>query len=401
MKEKRGSRLEGSGFGNLFNSKLTIRNSKLKRIEVTKRLDFLLYLLEEQYKMDDSRFAHGGNVYEYGQDIIDFSASINPLRSSALKDRFDKGYEGIFHYPDPQAKELTGEIAKYWSVAEENILVGNGSTELIYLIVRTFMPEKVLIPAPAFSEFERAAESVKARVRFLALKEGFGWTLERPILEEVAPPASADIIFISNPNNPTGNLLLTNKELDGVFCPLMVIDEAFMDFVPEEKNHTFIWRVTEDKQMLVLRSFTKFFALPGLRVGYLIGHKDLIGRLKEAHPPWSVNWVAQSLAGVILNDRGYIEKTREFIKREMEFLLNELAGIPGLKPYPSVANFILIKITNDDITSKILTERLIRKGILIRDCGNFRGLNNKFIRIAILSHHENMKLITNLRRFSN
>ncbi|MFH1859570.1 MAG: threonine-phosphate decarboxylase CobD [bacterium] len=345
--------------------------------------------------MNNLRFVHGGNVEEikrkYKTEVIDFSANINPLRSSALKAGFSQGYEGIFHYPDPQAKDLTGEIAKYWGVNEGNILVGNGSTELIYLLVHTLMPKRVLIPAPAFSEFERAAESVKAEVRFLALKEENGWTLELPILE------SADILFISNPNNPTGNLLLNNQNLEGLHSKLTVVDEAFMDFVPEEKKYTFIRKAIEDKGVAVLRSFTKFFSLAGLRVGYLIAHQDLIGRLKAAQPPWSVNAIAQSLAGIILNDRDYIEETRKFIEKEREFLFNELAKIPGLKPYPSVANFLLIKITNKEIDSRILTERLIQaglpgKGILIRDCGNFRGLNNKFIRVAILSHDENMKL---------
>ncbi|MDI6735174.1 MAG: threonine-phosphate decarboxylase CobD [bacterium] len=358
--------------------------------------------------MDNLRFAHGGNVYEIkrkcGTEVIDFSANVNPLRSSLLKAGFSQGYEGIFHYPDPQANDLIKKIAKYWGVNEENILVGNGSTQLIYLLVHTLMPKSVLIPAPSFSEFERAAESVKAEVRFLALREENRWTLELPVLEKVAPltevalPSPADILFISNPNNPTGNLLLTNKRLDGVSCPLVVIDEAFMDFVPEEKDYTFIWKAVENKRMAVLRSFTKFFALPGLRIGYLIAHQDLIGRLKAAQPPWSVNAIAQSLAGIILNDNDYIKETQRVIEEERVFLFNELAKIDGLKPYPSVANFMLIKITNEEVNSRILTERLIIKGILIRNCGNFRGLNNKFIRIAILSHDENMKLITCLRR---
>ncbi len=367
--------------------------------------------------MDNLRFAHGGNVYEikrkYGTEVIDFSANVNPLRSSLLKAGFSQGYEGIFHYPDTEAKDLISEIANYWGVNEENILVGNGSTELIYLLVHTLMPESVLIPAPAFSEFERAAESIGAKVEFIPLKEECGFRLDIPmwgteaqtcsrknLLNELRHPimGDADIFFISNPNNPTGNLLLTNKGLEGVSCPLVVIDEAFMDFVPQEKEYTFIYKAIEDNGVVVLRSFTKFFALPGPRVGYLIAHQDLIARLKTAQPPWSVNTLAQSLAGIILNDHDYIKETRRVIEEERVFLLNELAKIDGLKPYPSVANFILIKITNEEMNSQILTERLITKGILIRDCGNFRELNNKFIRIAILSHDENVKLITELRR---
>jgi threonine-phosphate decarboxylase len=192
-------------------------------------------------------------------------------------------------------------------------------------------------------------------------------------------------------------LLLEDQRSGDISGKLTVIDEAFMDFLPDERRHTFIWKAIEDKRIIVLRSFTKFFALPGLRVGYLVAHKELIETLKRFQPPWNINSIAQFLAQGVLNDKGYIKKTREFIKRERDFLFNELVKTKGFMPYPSVTNFLLIKIINKGINSSILTESLIQRGILIRDCTNFRGLNNEFIRAAVRSHKENLKLIRSLR----
>jgi threonine-phosphate decarboxylase len=346
--------------------------------------------------MANLAFSHGGNIYavkrKYKREIIDFSANINPLGlNKTLKKEFVKSYKRIFHYPDPEAKDLIRQISKYWKIDEENILLGNGSTELIYLIIQTFKPRKTLIPAPTFSEYERAAKSIKSKIRFLNLEGKNAFALSMTNRD------NADIFFISNPNNPTGNLLLKNQRLENLAGKLTVIDEAFMDFLPEEKKHTFIWRAIKDKRIIVLRSFTKFFALPGLRAGYLVAPRDLIERLKEVQPPWNVNSIAQFLARVMLNDKSYIKKTREFIHREKEFLFNELAKIKGLMPYPSVTNFLLLKIVNREINSSALRKRLIPRGILIRDGSDFRNLNDKYIRVAVRSHRENIKLISALK----
>lgn len=306
---------------------------------------------------------HGGNIYKFGKDIIDFSASINPLGLSkgikkALRDNLDK----IIHYPDPDSNDLVKSIARYWKIKEENILPGNGSSELIYLIIHTFRPRKVFIPFPTFSEYEKAARAIKyVRGR------------------------SLHISFICNPNNPTGDLVKVPE-----FKGLRIIDETFMDFLPDEDKYTMIWRATKSRKIIVLRTFTKFFAIPGLRLGYLAGHKDMIMMLKQHLPPWNINSLAQ-IAGVVLKDKKYIEKTREVVQRERRFLFERISRISTLKPYPSVTNFILVK--TDGLSSKTLKKKLIQKGILIRDCSNFRGLDNRYFRIAVRSHKENKKLI--------
>ncbi|MEW6417349.1 MAG: threonine-phosphate decarboxylase CobD [Nitrospirota bacterium] len=344
--------------------------------------------------MVDIDFLHGGNIYEikrrYKKEVIDFSANINPLGlTEDIRREFIKCYKLILHYPDPEAEDLIRQIAGHWGIDEENILIGNGSTEFIYLIAHTFKPKRALIPAPTFSEYERASSIIGCKIIFSKLAEDDSFRLKT-----VDP--NFDISFICNPNNPTGNMLIKDRRFD-LRSSLIVIDEAFMDFLPDEKRHTFIPEAVKDKRFIVLRSFTKFFALPGLRIGYLIAHKDLIKRLKQLQPPWTVNSIAQYLAKILLNDKDYIEKSRKLINEGREFLFNELATPKGLKLYPSVANFLLVKVIDSRLDSSILTGRLIQKGILIRNCSNFRGLNSRYFRVAVRSHKEKIKLISALR----
>jgi len=346
--------------------------------------------------MDDTHFYHGGNIYEvkrkYKKDVIDFSSNINPLGlSNRAREEFIKSYEKILYYPDPEAKELRGKIAQYWKIREENILLGNGSSELIYLLASVLRPERTAIPAPTFSEYERVVRSTKGKIQFFRLKEEEGFALNLTKLSKI------DMLFICNPNNPTGNLLIENRRIDLSFAKLILIDEAFLDFLPDEERHTFIWKATQDKRFMVLRTFTKIFALPGLRVGYLVAHPDIVNRLKKALPPWNINVFAQRIAEVMLSGKDYIEKTRELIRKERDFLYKEMDKIEGLKPYPSATNFFLVKIEDKKINSFDLTKKLIHRGIFVRNCWNFRYLGNRFVRIAVRSHSENVKLIKALR----
>jgi len=350
--------------------------------------------------MGGLNFPHGGNIYAvkriFKKEVIDFSANINPLGlPSRIRGIIYKNFDRFFYYPDPEAENISQKIAKYWGIEKENILIGNGSVELIYLIMSAFSPQTVLIPIPSFSEYERAARNVNARIKFIKLqgKEDFKLNPNQII--------DSDILFLSNPNNPTGNVILADCQIvEKLPNRLIVIDEAFMDFLPDESIYTFIWKAQKSKKVIVLRTFTKFFAMPGLRIGYLVGHKDIIQVLKQYQVPWSVNVIAQQAAEYILGDETYINKTRRLIERERNFLFAEVAKIRNLKPYPSVTNFLLIKIENKNLTSSFLTKKLIGRGFLIRDCANFRGLNNKFIRIAVHSHKENLKLLKALKELA-
>jgi len=336
-------------------------------------------------------FSHGGNIYRFKRkQVIDFSANINPLGLPGdVKKALYGNFGRILHYPDPEARNITQKIAEYWRINKENVLVGNGSAELIYLIMAAFRPKTVFIPLPTFSEYERAARSVKSQVRFIRLRKKDNFKLDDSEI------GRTDILFLCNPNNPTGNLILDDyRIIDKLPGKLIVVDEAFMDFLPDEGNQTMIKKA---ERFIILRTFTKFFALPGLRIGYLVAHKDIIKVLKQHQIPWSVNVFAQEAARIILDNKDFINKTRLFIKKEREFLFDEINMIKGLAPFPSVTNFLLVEIEDKNLTSSVLTEKLIQRGILIRDCANFRGLGNRFIRIAVRSHKENLSLLKALK----
>ncbi|MFA6079628.1 MAG: threonine-phosphate decarboxylase CobD [Candidatus Omnitrophota bacterium] len=342
-------------------------------------------------------FEHGGNVHKaeclLGRRVVDFSANINPLGlPERIKKRIRDDLGSVLNYPDPEARELTRRIARYWGIGEDNVLVGNGSIELIYLIVSAFKPGTALVTAPDFSEYERALRSVKSRMSYLKLieKDAFKADLTRT--------GVSDIFFFSNPNNPTGSMVAGRSDgIERLPNKTVVVDEAFMDFSSDEKRLTMIEKSVRHKKVIVLRTFTKFFAMPGLRAGYLTAHKDVVRMLKRHQAPWSVNSLAQRAARYILDDRTYIAETKALIKKERDFLSGELTATEGLKALPSDVNFMLIKIERRGVTSRDLTEGLFRKGILVRDCSNFRGLSGRFIRVAVKKRSENVQLISSLR----
>ena len=348
--------------------------------------------------MANLAFSHGGNIYEvkrkFKKEVVDFSANINPLGLPlALRRSLSEGFDKIQHYPDPRARDITKAIAKYWGISAENILLGNGSVELIYLIMFSYRPKTTLIPVPTFSEYERAAKIVNSKIKYVKLREKEDFKINLSGL------GKSDLLFLCNPNNPTGNLIFkNNKVIDKLSTKLTIIDETFMDFLPNQGDYTLIWKAARKKKIAVLRTFTKFFSLPGLRIGYIVAHREVINKLKQHQVPWSINSLAQIAAEKILNNKEYISKTYKLIEKERDFLFKGLVKIKGLKPYSSVANFLLIKIEKADVTSKFLREALISKGILLRDCSNFRNLDNKYIRVAVRTRKENLKLLIALKK---
>jgi len=351
-------------------------------------------------------YLHGGNLEKamerYGislNEIIDFSANINPLGiSPKIKEVLVKSIDQLSHYPDPECKEAKKEISGYFKIDYENILLGNGSTELIYLIVQTLKPKKVLIPVPTFCEYERALNSNNVSINFYKLKEKQEFLVS---IDEIIPQlAGIDLVFLCNPNNPTGTflhreeILILVKEIQRrkIF---LVLDEAFIDLYEEE---SFIKDVKNYDHLIVLRSLTKFYGLPGLRIGFGVSSPKLIKKLETQKIPWSVNSLAQIAVREVLRDEKYISKSRSFLLKEKKFLYRELSNIKGLKAYKPSANFIFIKLLKN-ISSEILQNHLGRKGILIRNCSNFRGLEKgSFIRVAVRNRKENIKLLKELKK---
>lgn len=356
---------------------------------------------------------HGGNVAEvtrlYGLDprkLIDFSANINPLGPSplALKSII-RNLDGISRYPDTRCQEMLECLSDYLSIEADRIVPGNGATELIHLIVRLIRPSRTLVPAPSFSEYARAVRNVGGRVQYLELRVGeirgkaeeFFVSPEklRRLLPEV------ELVFLCNPNNPTGTVVCPEKILslmDGVRenGPFFVVDEAFIDFTGVPEALSLRRYAAEMRNLFVIGSLTKYFALPGLRIGYGIGRPDLINKMWLMKEPWSVNALAQVAAVASLRDLEYIERTRSVIREEREFLFAALQRIPRLRPHPSAANYFLVDVRETGLTGGELREALIGRGVLVRDCASFQGLDEYYIRVAVRTRGENLQLLTAL-----
>ena len=351
---------------------------------------------------------HGGNLREaqerYGlkkEEIVDFSSSINPLGFPKSVGKIISSHlDDIARYPDPDCKDLKTALAGRLNISADNLLIGNGSMDLIFSLSFALKPKRALIPIPSFSEYETAARLAGAKRIFIKTHEENDFAVN--VTEIVKRLDSADLLFICNPNNPTGFLwdkeairFLADKcEKKGVF---LVIDEAFMDFVEEKSASSMASDRPYKKHVLVLRSLTKFFALAGLRIGYLAGDKKLLNRISSYQPAWSVNALAQTAACEIIKDAEFIKKSREYALKEGGFLFKELQKLKFLKPYPASANFILCRLEDKKINGRGLRDYCGGKGILIRDCGNFRGLDDRFIRVAVRTREENIRLLSCLR----
>ncbi len=353
---------------------------------------------------------HGGNIYRLIEEknikmnkVIDFSASINPLGvpKSAIE-KIKDNIKYLCHYPDPDARHLKKEIAKHLDIDPQYILCGNGSTELIYLIVRALRPEKVLIPMPTFSEYERACQSCGSRFASYKLKEEnnfdidpdkFILMLERFSFNSKCKIQNSKMAFLCNPNNPTGRMIKKEEALKiaeaarELRCYL-VVDEAFIDFVPEE---SVVKEVQNNPYLIVLRSMTKFYALSGIRIGYGIFPQNIFDAVKRHKEPWTVNTIAQTAGIAAINDERYKNQTYKVMHNEKKVLEDGFKSM-GITYFPSSANFYLIKHDN---AQKIISF-LKNKGIIVRDCSNFTGLDGSYIRIAVKSNKENMKLLKEL-----
>ncbi|MBF8251409.1 MAG: Threonine-phosphate decarboxylase [Deltaproteobacteria bacterium] len=345
---------------------------------------------------------HGGNIREvarrYGlrpEDIIDFSASINPLGMSerarkAVVERIDS----VLHYPEQFAESLTDEAARFYGVPNDCLITGNGSTELIYLVPRAFKPKKALIINPTFSEYKNALKIAGCSIDYFLMLEEDGFRLRVDPLMRVLKGRYA-ILYICNPGNPTGTLIPKSDILEIVdkalnHDTLCIVDEAFMDFTEEESVKR---EAVERSNLIVLRSMTKFFGIPGLRVGFAICNKERIGEMMVYNEPWSVNALGSIAAIEGLGDTEYIEESRRYVPKERDHLFSALNEIQGLKPFPSSANYILLKIKRDGVDADSLAAALAKEGILIRSCSSFDGLGNRFFRVAVRNREENERLV--------
>ncbi len=354
---------------------------------------------------DPERPRHGGDLtlaqinFQRSQ-LIDFSANMNPLGPpQAVWQALLENLPGIVNYPDPYARGLKTALADYLGVEPANLALGNGSIELIYLLPRIFTFDSALVPAPGFSEYEYAVRLTQTQCRFVYLKPpDYAWDL--PALREEI--ARGGLIFLCNPNNPTGTFL-GRADLEAVLealpaSALLVMDEAFIDFMADHRDLTLVSRAVQDPRVLVLGSLTKFFALPGLRLGYPGRARRTASRSlpPSCRPGISTAW-PRPPATAALGDANYIRQTRDYIFQARQLLFEALSAIPGLNPLPPTANFIFCRLGPELPNAPRLVELMGQKGFLLRDCSNYRGLDDRCLRLAVRRRQDNLNLAATLR----
>jgi threonine-phosphate decarboxylase len=355
--------------------------------------------------------SHGGDVWGFArkyniplEDVLDFSGPINFLGPSpkALESVMQNA-QLIRFYPDPNPVELREQIASYvgQGVNADNIILGNGSIELIYMIAEMFHCNfKALIPVPSFTEYEKAALRVGGEPVFVQLPENFA--LENDKIKK-AVTKDTKILSICNPHSPSGTLYGKEAILDLVeFCQkkgvIFSIDENYIEFTDKEHEATMAGYVKKYENLFVIRSVTKFYGMPGIRFGYGIADESLIDTLETVRQPWSINSLAGFATLAAFNDTEFKQNTKRTIAKEREQFSKLLTEIGGLRVFPSETNFLLVKILDKKFTSTKLKEELAKEGILIRDCCTFVGLDDSYFRVTVRSAKDNQKITQTLKQ---
>jgi threonine-phosphate decarboxylase len=371
--------------------------------------------LMEETKLENpckkKRFvSHGGDVWGFSrkfniplEKVLDFSGPINFLGPSPKAIDAVKEYAKLIRfYPDPNPVDLRREIAAYvgQGVTAENIILGNGSIELIYMVAELFQRGfKAIIPVPSFSEYEKAVLRVGGDVIFVQLPFNFALELDK-IKQAITDDTK--IVYICNPHSPSGTLYSRQTLLDlAEFCQkkdiLVSVDENYIEFAPQGQEATVAGYTKQYENLFVIRSVTKFYGMPGIRFGYAIAAENLIDKLQTVRQPWSINGLAGTATLAAFNDTTFIENTKRTITREKAQFAKGIMEIGGLHVFPSETNFLLVKITAPKITSTALREELGKEGLLIRDCCTFVGLDDTYFRLTVRSAEDNLRLINALK----
>ena len=352
---------------------------------------------------------HGGEVWDVAvetgrslRDFVDFSSSVNPLGPSpkALESIRD-GFGRLTFYPDSNSTALREAIAcHYGGLDRRNVIVGNGSTELIYLCPEVFLKpgETALIPSPSFGEYESAVRKAGGEPKFIPLNSDFQVDAEAFKREM----HGVKVVYLCNPNNPTGMLIQHSSLLEIAEAALaedvlVFLDEDFIEFVDDEKEQSLVGNLGRFPNLIILRTFTKFYGLTGLRVGFGLADTGIIDILSRVKMPWSVNSLGQAAAAAALSDEAHNTKTRATIRAERKFLLSELAQLKGFRVYPADANYFFLDVRGSGFSAAQLREQMLKRGVLVRDCSSFQGLDGFYVRVAVRMRKENERLLSAFR----
>ena len=340
---------------------------------------------------------HGGDWAGYraqfGRDALDFSANVSPL---GLPEGVAKAITAALptadRYPDPLCRELRAKLAKAEGVPAEQILCGNGAADLIFRLALAEKPKKALLPAPTFAEYAAALETVGCEIKRHFLREENDFALTEVFLSDI--DESVDMVFLCQPNNPTGQLtepalvrkILTRCRECGA---VLVVDECFLEFLPDWNQMT-AKAFLNEKNLVILKAFTKLYGMAGVRLGYcLCSDADLLGRMQAAGQPWAVSSLAQAAGLAALDETEYVAQVRELIAQQRPILTEGLRSL-GLRVLDGKANYLLFR------APETLGEALRQKGVVLRSCGNYPGLDGSWYRTAVRTAPENAQLLKTL-----
>ncbi|MGF0033011.1 pyridoxal phosphate-dependent aminotransferase [Bariatricus sp. SGI.154] len=338
------------------------------------------------------------------EGIVKFGANVNPLGlSEKVKDDLARHLDVISSYPDRNYTSLKETIGAYCHTSPEYIVVGNGSTELISLLISQRAPKKALVLGPTYSEYARELSLVGGTISYYNLKESNDFILDVPDFIG-ALTKDVELVILCNPNNPTSSAICRNdieqilkvcKE-KGIF---VMIDETYVEFAPDIDKITAVPLVTEYDNFMVIRGVSKFFAAPGLRFGYgITSNQEFLTTLLTHQNPWSLNSVGAYAGELMLRDQEYIQKTWKLIDSERTRIYQELCDIDGLKAYRAYGNFMLVRILKEGITSFDVFEAAIKDKMMIRDCSSFESLDGEYVRFCFMMPEDNERLVKCLRQ---
>lgn len=334
------------------------------------------------------------------EDIVSFSANVNPLGvSPKLRSTLASHIDAITTYPDREYTSLRNCIADYAGTEADHVIVGNGSTELISLFIQIKHPKKAVVIGPTYSEYEREISLGGGTTLYYPLKEENDFILD---VEDFTSSLNenVDLVVICNPNNPTSSCInrQTMRRILDVckrYDIFVMVDETYVEFADNVEEITAVSLTNYYNNIIILRGTSKFFAAPGLRLGYAItGNADLIKLINTRKNPWTINSLAVIAGEIMFTDQEYIKNTRELITSERDRIYEILKNHPDFKVYQPSGNFMLVKLLRPDLTSQDLFDKTIRQGMMIRDCSTFPFLDNKYIRFCLMSREMNDKLLS-------
>ncbi|MDH5720659.1 MAG: aminotransferase class I/II-fold pyridoxal phosphate-dependent enzyme [Spirochaetia bacterium] len=361
------------------------------------------------------KYEHGGRLDELkriaGKNIdaiLDFSSNINPLGiPKKMQSAVKKSLDEITRYPDPESVSFREAVSKKYAVPVDCITAGGGASELLHAAIRAAKLKKAVIPAPSYSDYERAAEVCGCKISYFKLPEKENFNLDFKKLNRALK--GGEVVFLGNPNNPAGKTLNKKDLLDLIEKnkkSFFIIDESFLDFTGKT-NESLLYSNIQNNPLntflpanaVIVVSLTKIFAIPGIRAAFAVSGEKFAKALRNELSSWPISALAEAAASCLCDMTEYIDQSVNIIQKEKKYLYEELEKLRNLKVYFSDANFLLIKLTDENTSAAKLYDFLLKKNILIRKCSNFKGLDDTYIRVAVRLRKDNEKLVEAVREY--